>query len=405
MDREGIRPGEVRSLKDLRRFGLLDRRTVRARWREMVWRGPRRRVQVVRTSGSTNQALEFCTDSAREAHVNAARIRARRWAGLNVGDKELYFWAAPVELAAQDRLKAVRDCLINNRLTSALEITEQAVPKYLASWRRWRPKALFGYPSSFVLVVSLAGRIGLDLTVLARGGLKSICTTAEMLHEADRRLIGQGFGAAVYDSYGLREAGLIGHECEHFTMHTNDEQLILETVDPVSLEPTEGEGELVLTNLVSHVMPIIRYRTGDVVRLSEGGCPCGRSLRAVGVSGGRLLEFVVTGEGKWVSGICFFHVCRAIRGVVQLQVRQDRIGELRVLVTCDGTFPCDGVEQLRAALRARLGGQDEILIEVVDEIPTAPSGKQRMVIGNVARGLLESNACDAKGKSFIGSRC
>ena len=55
----------------------------------------------------------------------------------------------------------------------------------------------------------------------------------------------------VYDSYGLREGGLVGHECDRFTMHCMDEQVILETIDPDTLEPTDGEGELVLTNIVS----------------------------------------------------------------------------------------------------------------------------------------------------------
>jgi len=43
-------------------------------------------------------------------------------------------------------------------------------------------------------------------------------------------------------------------------MHCMDEQVILETIDPETLQPTGGEGELVITNIVSQVMPMLRYR-------------------------------------------------------------------------------------------------------------------------------------------------
>ena len=99
-----------------------------------------------------------------------------------------------------------------------------------------------------------------------------------MLSDVDRDLISQAFGVPVFDSYGLREGGLMGHECDQGTMHCMDEQVILETIDPESLEPTDGEGELVVTNIVGKAFPIIRYRTGDIVTLSQKECACGRKL-------------------------------------------------------------------------------------------------------------------------------
>jgi len=387
MDECGVRPESVASLADLGRMPLLDKATLRDRRDELVWREEGPRLKLIRTSGSTNEALQFYTNSNREAAINAARIRGHRWIGVNKGDREVYFWGSPVELHSQDRAKQVRDWLVNEPLTNGFEITEDAIPRYVAQWMRWRPRCIFGYPSSFLLMANMAARAGIDLKELGRRGVRVICTTSEMLGEVNRRIISEAFGLPVYDSYGLREAGLVGHECRHATMHTMDEQVILETVDPQTLRPTDGEGELVVTSLISRVMPVIRYRTGDIVRLSRAACPCGLSLRRIEISGGRVADFVVTNQGKWVAGYFLIYICRSINGVVKFQAIQDTPGEVRISLVVDGAFPPDGIERVRAAVRARLASDDRIDVRIVDDIAPAPSGKYRPVIGKLAESL------------------
>jgi phenylacetate-CoA ligase len=211
MDQRGIDPAAIRSLEDLRRFPLLEKATLRERREEMVWSQEGRRVLLARTSGSTNDALEFYTSSNREAHITAARMRGHRWVGINPGDKELYFWASPVELNTQGRLKQIRDMLVNNPLTSALALSPAVIPEFLKLWLRWRPKCIFTYASSAALFARMARSMHVDLTLLREAGLQSVITTAEMLCDIDRARISETFGVPVYDSYGLREGGLIGH--------------------------------------------------------------------------------------------------------------------------------------------------------------------------------------------------
>jgi len=388
MDEAGFTPDDLRSLSDLQRFPLLEKETIRARREEMVWRGDRRRFMLVRTSGSTNEALQFYTDSDREAQINAARIRGHRWIGVNKGDREMYFWGCPIELNKQDRIKRIRDFLINDGLTNGFELKPELVAEYYRYWMRWRPKCIFGYPNSLTLMALMARSQGIDLTALRDRGLKVISTTSEMLTDPDRRLIREAFGVPVYDSYGLREGGLVGHECLHSTMHTMDDQLLLETIDPHTLEPTEDEGELVLTNLFSTLMPIIRYRTGDIVTLSSEPCRCGLNLHSLKISGGRVADFVVTSDGKWIPGYAFIYICRSVKGIVKFQAQQDRRGEICVVLVTDESFPADGREQVARQARARLRSDDEVAVQIVDDIRPAPSGKYRPVVSKVAEELL-----------------
>ncbi|MGE0083159.1 MAG: phenylacetate--CoA ligase family protein [Desulfococcaceae bacterium] len=387
MDEHGISPRNIQTAGDLKTFPFLEKQTLRSRREDMVWKGAGKRIQLIRTSGSTNEALQFYTNSDREAHINAARIRGHRWMGMNIGEKEGYFWGAPVELSKQDRIKKIRDFLINNMLLSAMVITPETVPRYLEEWKKWKPKCLFGYPSSFVLVAQIAGQNSIDLTVLRKSGLKMICTTSEILGGENRKIIHTAFGVPVFDSYGVREGGLIGHECSHQTMHCVDEQLILETIDPETLLPTQGEGELVVSNLVGTVMPVIRYRTGDIVTLSREKCGCGRTLSSIKISGGRQVDSVVSRNGKWIIGYAFIYICRSVKGIVKFQVLQEHIGTVRVLLVTDRDFPDDGKEQVKKAVQARMKSDDEIIVETADDIAPSPSGKYRPVISKVAEEL------------------
>ncbi len=384
MDANNLAPNDIHSPMDLHKLPLLEKKTLRQRREEMVWKEEGPRVQFVRTSGSTNEALEFYTSSTREAHINAARMLGHEWVGIHRGDKEMYYWGSPVELSKQDQIKHIRDWLINDGLSNGFELTPERVKAYFQHWCSWRPKCIFGYPSTFVLTVSMSADLGLDLKKLKEIGLHNIITTSEMLSDIDREIISNGFDVPVYDTYGLREGGLIGQECEHQTMHCMDEQVLLETIDPKTLEPTDGEGELVVTNLVGPAFPIIRYRTGDIVTLSNHACPCGRTLSSIKISGGRAVEFIVTKEGKWVVGYSFIYIARSVKGIVKFQVIQEKLGEIVIRLAVDANFPQDGAQQVKHLAEKRLDSSDDIIVEIVDDIEPAPSGKYRPVISKVA---------------------
>ena len=392
MDSLQIKPDDIRTVEDLQQFPLLEKNTLREKREQMVWREEGKRVQLVRTSGSTNEAQEFYTSSSREAHINAARMRGHEWVGVRRGEKEMYYWGSPVELNKQDKIKRFRDFLINDGLSNGFELNKNRVRQYVSHWMAWKPKCLFGYPSTFVLTVSMCRDMGIDLGGLKDRGLHVIITTSEMLSDVDRDLISQAFGVPVFDSYGLREGGLIGHECDQGTMHCMDEQVILETIDPESLEPTDGHGELVVTNIVGKAFPVIRYRTGDIVTLSQKKCACGRKLSSIEISGGRAVEFIVTKTGKWVVGYSFIYIARMVKGIVKFQVVQEELGEIRIRLAVDTQFPENGKDQVRELARTRLNSDDKILVEIVDDIEPAPSGKYRPVISKVAEQLYKERS-------------
>lgn len=112
-----------------------------------------------------------------------------------------------------------------------------------------------------------------------------------------RKDIENVFGMKAYDSYGLSE--LIGpgvaFECEEQDgLHIWDDHFLVEVLDSNGEQVTEGEkGELVLTSLTKEAFPVIRYHTGDITRLLESECACGRTSTRISRIMGRADDMLI----------------------------------------------------------------------------------------------------------------
>ncbi|WNY24836.1 Phenylacetate-coenzyme A ligase [Methanolapillus millepedarum] len=110
--------------------------------------------------------------------------------------------------------------------------------------------------------------------------LKTGCLGAEAWSDNMRKNIEEMLNIKAYDSYGLSEmfGPGIAFECpEQNGMHIWDDHFFVEVLDKNGEQVSEGEkGELVLTSLTKEGLISIRYRTGDMTRLLESECECGR---------------------------------------------------------------------------------------------------------------------------------
>jgi len=168
-----------------------------------------------------------------------------------------------------------------------------------------------------------------------------------------REKIQQAFGARTYDHVGMTEMGAYGFECQAQSgLHINEDEFIAEVIDPVSLAPAkEGErGELVLTNLGRLGMPLLRYRTGDLVVMSRERCACGRSTaRLMGGILGRG-DDMITIRGVNIFPSAIENIVRRHAAVVEYAIhvfQQRGMDELGLKVEIDGSAD---VNQIVAAL-------------------------------------------------------
>lgn len=189
---------------------------------------------------------------------------------------------APVSFVFEEALRRASACHI------AAGNLSWDVPfsRVLGFIRRLRPTALSSLPLEPILLRELALVEGLDLR-RDLGSLKVIFLGGAILPPAMRRVIEADWGARVVEIYGSNETLLMGVGCSDGRLHLSEELLEFEVLDPRSRQPVSaGEaGVVTVTSLVHTVMPLVRYFTGDLVRIYPGSCTCGRPGRTAQVLG------------------------------------------------------------------------------------------------------------------------
>jgi len=377
----GFDPSRVGRLEDFRRLPFLDKAVIRAHQDDLKSRlaGDLARFN---TGGSSGEPLIFFIGNERVSHDVAAKWRATRWWGVDIGDPEIVLWGSPIELGAQDRVRQLRDAAMRTRLLPAFEMSPEKVRGFIDAIRATRPRMLFGYPSAFAHIAGYAREHGVAMNDL---GIRVAFVTSERLYDEQRQLIQSVFGCPVANGYGGRDAGFIAHQCPAGGMHLTYEDIIVEIVDDAGRVLPPGEsGEIVVTHLATKDFPFIRYRTGDVGVLDDRPCACGRTLPLLKEIQGRSTDFLVARDGTVMHGLSLIYIVRDLPGVRQFKIVQESLDLTRIQLVVDASFDTANLAKIEAGGRARLGESVTIRVELLDAIPPEKSGKYRYVVSRVA---------------------
>lgn len=377
---QGFDPAAYRGLEDLQRLPFLTKPLIRENVDKLRAddSGP---VTRYNTGGSSGEPLIFYIGKARKSHDVAAKWRATRWWGVDIGDPEIVLWGSPIELGAQDRVKALRDRLLRSWLLPAFEMSDDKVRAMLAQIRKVRPKMLFGYPSA---LAHLAERARLWQIPLNDLGIKVAFVTSEMLYDHQKQSISEIFGCPVANGYGARDAGFIAHQCPHGSLHISAEDIVVETVAPDgSPVPPGVPGEIVVTHMATRDFPFVRYRTGDVGVLANKPCSCGIKLPVLAEVQGRTTDFITGADGTVIHALALIYTVRDLPGVQRFKIVQHSIERTEVLVVADERFGEHERQRIRSDFAARLGASVQVDISSVSEIPPEKSGKTRYVVSHV----------------------
>jgi phenylacetate-CoA ligase len=376
----GFKVEDLRSLTDLSRLPFLDKAKIRANT-DALKSSDAEGLARFNTGGSSGEPLIFYIGKERVSHDVAAKWRATRWWDVDIGDREIVVWGSPIELGAQDNMRALRDKLLRTRLLPAFEMSEQKLDSFLDEIRTVRPKMLFGYPSALSHFARHAKAKGLRMDDL---GIRVAFVTSERLYDDQQRQISETFGCPVANGYGGRDAGFIAHACPKGGMHITAEDIIVEIIDPQGTPVPAGEsGEIVVTHLATRDFPFIRYRTGDIGALDSKPCSCGRGLPLLKEIQGRSTDFLVAKNGTVMHGLALIYILRDLPEVRAFKIVQESLDRTRVSVVPEKELGAELIAKIRQGFKARLGQEVDIAVDEVTEIPAEASGKFRYVISKV----------------------
>lgn len=195
---------------------------------------------------------------------------------------------------------------------------------------------------------------------------------------AVRRKIEQEWGATCFDHAGATEVGAWAFACQAQSeaIHLNEAEFIFEIIDPETTGPIRAganiaaRGELVITNLGRAGMPVLRYRTGDIVEIGQEPCACGRSFAQIkgGVLGRADDMMIVRGVNLYPGAID--DILRTQPRVVEYEVDIRKVAGLDDLLIKIEVDDASGFEETAKAVLAQFRSRFNIRVE----IERAPAG-------------------------------
>ena len=335
----GVKVTSVRTLDDLRRLPfttkdeLKDNQAEKPPWGDVLAVPFAEVLRIHMTSATTGRPLAFLDTKddwygfyhsyARALHAFGVRREDMVMAAFSYGPW-IGYWSG--FYAAQDL-----GCLV---FPAGGLSTDQRIDALLNY-----PITVLGCTPSYALFLAEhAAHKGIDLAKDTKVRLTWHTGEPGASIPATKAKIETAFGAKAYDLPGLTEIAAWGFECDARAglTHVHEDYCYPEVLDeqdrPVG---PGGRGELVFTSLYRKAMPLLRYRTRDIVQVSDRRCPCGRTLLAFeGGVHARLDDM------KKVRGIIVYprrveEIVRPHHGVDEFQIvfrRQDGLDDILVRI-------------------------------------------------------------------------
>ena len=318
------------------------------------------------TSGSYGTPFTFLFTKKKKEIQRSDIIYFSRWANYDVGVKHGYALAKDKPMFLQ--------ILQNQYAIIPFKITDQWLEKEIQKIKRRKLKILIGYPST---IGALAKHL---ISKNETYKLEGVITISEVLIDSVREDIEKAFGVKPLSRYTTEEFGVLGMECpKQQNLHLNNVHFIIEVLDENNQPVQPGEqGEVVVTDLYSHAMPLIRYKTGDLAILGKDTCECGLNTPYLEKLLGRQLEVIYAPDGSKVESMAINGRMRDIEGVRQFQFIQTGKSEY----TLNIVKLKEMIDEIEIAKRYKkiLGEEANIIFNYVDDIPPLKSGKRPYIL-------------------------
>jgi len=266
------------------------------------------------------------------------------------------------------------------------------MPEMVEALNAYRPEALLGYPSVAALLAEeqLEGRLRIEPRLVALGG--------EVLTEDMRRRVDAAWGVRPFEVYAATEAPVLASSAPgHAGLHLCEDLLVVEVVDERNrpVPPGTPGYKVLVTNLVNHAQPLIRYELSDSVTLADGPDPTGRPYGRIARVDGRsddILHLPAPAGGEiQVHPYRLRAPFLGFPDVRQYQVLHDRRG-LHVRVVLRPSAPRETTASVRAALVRELHAvgavPPPIEVEAVAAIEREPGHAAKLKLVKIDRPVL-----------------
>ncbi|MBN97407.1 MAG: hypothetical protein CMC56_05815 [Flavobacteriaceae bacterium] len=235
-------------IENLKEIPFMDKDTLRINRKFLLRPDFTNKIQNCYTNGSTGGRVAVAYDQESIDWSSAVMLFCRNLYGHKLINKEVHLATDTRSRGNKvERLGQFSKELVNNRSNIFIkDFKKESTFDYLKELRGHRTNLLHGMPSQINGLVSES---------IDKFNIPFIETSGEFLRKEQRVKIEEFFSARVIDRYGLAESGIVAYQMP--------KQENLSVIDFHTFVEVDDNGEIVITNLNNHIMPLIRYRTGD----------------------------------------------------------------------------------------------------------------------------------------------
>ncbi len=291
---EGTDPESIRTPEDIRRLGVTSERDLAGHENSFLCIPPGSvdRIFTVPTTGTHGDRKRIFF-TARDLAPSVEFYYHAFLTFIRPGDKLLVMMGGNAEGSVGDTIdRSLSPIGVVTRVFGQVTDLETAWNAVL----EFRPDVIVGIPYQIGALAAWSASHGLP------DGVPCVLLSADDVPDTIRERISRLWKAEVYSHYGLTETGLAGGVscCANRGYHLRSCDMYAEILDP----DQDGFGELAVTPFGREAMPLIRYRTGDIARISTERCGCGGVLPRLETIRGRLSNScLISGRRVFLSQI------------------------------------------------------------------------------------------------------
>jgi phenylacetate-CoA ligase len=369
----GVDPSAIRTWDDVRRVPLMDKATIVEGYpnRSVARGADLSRCLLSTSSGSSGRMMTVPHRADRFWPYLLSGQRMLRWAA---GGSYPFWWRQAYVYTSEYPLLRVPGLYPLQFIPTASE--PDAI---LAELERYKPHLLHTYPSV------LRDLVALDAERMRELGLRGVSVGSELSTQEERDGWEAALGCRVRDEYSSEELGRIASQCPDGRYHLHEDVVHVEILDPDG-RPTDGTGEVVGTELHNRTMPFVRYRQGDLARIVDEQCSCGRHTRLLVDLAGRSNDGFALADGRrlapgFLLDACYRALIAAGEGVASayrfVQINPGQ-ADFEFVPGPDFDPSAEGV--MAESLQRELAGSGlEVRVRALDAIERPPGGKRATV--------------------------
>lgn len=374
---QGIDLTEIKGVNDLSKLPILEKEKLRENIQDIM---TIKKGIFASTGGTEGKALKVIFTYNDFQKKIALTDIFREGVGYKLGKRIAWFSGRNI-LNKRDEYKKrfwKTDYFYNIRYYSTFHLSENNLPFYIANLNKFKPSFISGFPSAIFEIAIFSIRKDYKFTFKPT----AIFTTSESLLPIYRKIIEKAFFSKVYDQYSSAEGAPFITECKEGNMHYNLLSGVIEVIDENMKRSKYGE--MLVTSFFTSGTPLIRYKIGDRIKLSEKDCSCGLKYPVVDFIEGRETDFIFSKErGKIFNAQIGDCVKGNFKGIKQFQVVQDKVDEIKVKFAVDNNFDSNQEIQILKKFRERLGDKIKIKFIYVNYIKKEASGKYKIIINQI----------------------